>query len=153
MTLSTSSIYPVIYSIRNKVSKLRTSLRVTREKKGRIPLGDLLKRVSETLKVDRGDLCSGDRRSLVSKARSVISYVAVSELGYSGVDVAQFLAGTCPAGPIQPGHNMKDSTLPGSHALLWAESFNLSGAGVAKSIEKGKRIILGDEVLKGKLIS
>jgi hypothetical protein len=93
----------VIYSIRNKVNKLRTSLRV------------------ETLKVDRGDLCSGDRRSLVSKARSVISYVAVRELGYSGVDVAQFL--------------------------------NLSGAGVAKSIEKGKRIILGDEVLKGKLIS
>jgi hypothetical protein len=45
--------------------------------------------------------------------------VAVRELGYSGVDVAQFL--------------------------------NLSGAGVAKSIEKGKRIILGDEVLKGKL--
>ena len=57
----------------------------------------------------------------MSKARSVISYVAVRELGYSGVDVAQFL--------------------------------NLSGEGVAKSIEKGKRIILGDEVLKGKLIS
>ena len=62
-----------------------------RENKGRIPLGDLLKRVSETLKVDRGDLCSGDRRSLVSKARSVISYVAVRELGYSGVEVGQVL--------------------------------------------------------------
>ena len=34
-----------------------------------------------------------------------------------------------------------------------AQGLNLSGAGVAKSIEKGKRIILGDEVLKGKLIS
>jgi putative transposase len=62
-----------------------------REKKGRIPLGDLLKRVSQTLKVDRGDLCSGDRRSLVSKARSVISYVAVREMGYSGVDVGRLL--------------------------------------------------------------
>jgi len=81
----------------------------------------MVKRISELFKVDKGDLCSGNRKNLVSKARSVISYVAVRELGYSGVDVAQFL--------------------------------NLSGAGVAKSIEKGKRIILGDEVLEGKLIS
>jgi len=37
------------------------------------------------------DLCSGDRKSLVSKARSVISYVAVREIGYSGVEVGRVL--------------------------------------------------------------
>jgi len=91
--------------------------KVYRPKKKRIPLPDLVKRVSETLKVNQGDLCSGDRRSQVSKARSVISYVAVREMGYSGVEVGQVL--------------------------------NLSGAGVTKSVERGKKIICEDEGLKG----
>jgi len=81
----------------------------------------MVKRVCETLKVDPGDLCSGDRKSQVSKARSVISYMAVREMGYSGVEVGRIL--------------------------------NLSGAGVTKSVEKGKRIISADESLRRKLIS
>ena len=95
--------------------------KVYRPKKKRIPLPDLVKRVSETLKVDQGDLSSGDRKSQVSKARSVISYVAVREMGYSGVEVGRIL--------------------------------NLSGPGVTKSVEKGKRIISADESLRRKLIS
>lgn len=56
-----------------------------RKRKKRVPLEELVVSVSEILKVDKGDLCAGDRKSLVSKARSVISYVAVREMGYSGV--------------------------------------------------------------------
>jgi len=93
----------------------------TRKRKGRIPLGELVQRISEILEVDKKDLLSGDRRSQMSRARSVISYVAVREMGYSGVDVGRIL--------------------------------NLSGAGVAKCVEKGKRIISADESLTGKLIS
>ena len=63
----------------------------------------------------------GDRKSQVSKARSVISYVAVRKMGYSGVEVGRIL--------------------------------NLSGPGVTKSVEKGKRIISADESLRRKLIS
>jgi hypothetical protein len=55
------------------------------------------------------------------RARSVISYVAVREMGYSGVDVGRLL--------------------------------NLSGSGVTKSVEKGKRIISADESRRRKLIS
>ena len=94
---------------------------VYRPKRKRIPLAELVKRVSETLKVDQGDLCSGDRKNQVSKARSVVSYIAVREMGYSGVEVGQVL--------------------------------NLSGPGVTKSVEKGKRIISADESLRRKLIS
>ena len=94
--------------------------KVYRPEKKRIPLPDLVKRVSETLKVDRGDLCSGDRRSLVSKARSVISYMAVREMGYSGVEVGRIL--------------------------------NLSGPGMTRGIEKGKKIICNHEDLRNKLI-
>jgi len=63
--------------------------RVYRPEKKRIPLPELVKRVSETLKVDQGDLCSGDRRSQVSKARSVISYMAVRKMGYSGLGLGR----------------------------------------------------------------
>ena len=57
----------------------------------------------------------------MSKARSVVSYIAVREMGYSGVEVGQVL--------------------------------NLSGAGVTKWVERGKKIICEDEGLKGKLTS
>jgi len=62
------------------------------EKKKRLPLVELIKRASETLKVDQGDVRSGNRKSQVSKARSVISYVAVREMGYSGVEVGRVLS-------------------------------------------------------------
>ena len=57
----------------------------------RVPLEEMVKRISEIFKVDKGDLCSGNLKNLVSKARSVISYVAVREMGYSGVEVGQLL--------------------------------------------------------------
>jgi len=104
---------------------LRDANEIDRRKKERIPLPEMVKRVSVSLKVDQGDVCSGDRKSQVSKARSVgrsvISYVAVREMGYSGVEVGQVL--------------------------------NLSGAGVTKCIERGKTIISSNEALTEKLIS
>jgi len=50
---------------------LRDANEIDRRKKERIPLPELVKRVSVSLKVDQGDVCSGDRKSQVSKARSV----------------------------------------------------------------------------------
>jgi hypothetical protein len=55
--------------------------KVYRPKKKRIPLPELVKRVSETLKVDQGDLCSGDRKSQVSKARPASRASPPAELG------------------------------------------------------------------------
>ncbi len=56
----------------------------------------------------------------MSKARSVVSYIAVREMGYSGVEVGRIL--------------------------------NLSGPGVTRGIEKGKKIICNHEDLRNKLI-
>ena len=41
-----------------------------------------------------GELRSGSRRRDVAKARGLISWIAVRELGYSGADVARFLGVT-----------------------------------------------------------
>ncbi len=47
--------------------------------------------MSENLQVDERDLLSGDRRSQVSMARALVSYLAVREMGYSGVEVSRTL--------------------------------------------------------------
>jgi hypothetical protein len=64
---------------------LRGANEIEERRRRRIPLAELVQRVSENLQVDERDLLSGDR-SQVSKARSVVSYIAVREMGYSGVD-------------------------------------------------------------------
>jgi hypothetical protein len=99
---------------------LRGANEIEGRMKRRIPLTELVQRVSENLQVDGRDLLSGDRRSQVSKARSVVSYIAVREMGYSGVDVGRML--------------------------------NLSGPGVTKCIEKGKKIMCNHEDLRNRLI-
>jgi chromosomal replication initiation ATPase DnaA len=58
-------------------------------RKRRIPLAELVQRVSENLQVDERDLLSGDRRSQVSMARALVSYLAVREMGCSGVEVIE----------------------------------------------------------------
>jgi hypothetical protein len=70
---------------------LKDANEIDRRKQERIHLPELLKRVSASLKVDQRDVCSGGRKSQVIKARSVISYMAVREMGYSGVDVGRLL--------------------------------------------------------------
>jgi hypothetical protein len=70
---------------------LRDANEIEGRRKRRIPLAELVQRVSENLQVDERDLLSGDRRSQVSKAWSIVSYLAVREMGYSGVDVGRIL--------------------------------------------------------------
>ncbi len=41
-----------------------------------------------------GELCSGSRRREIVKARKIVSWIAVSELGYSGAEVARYLGVT-----------------------------------------------------------
>jgi hypothetical protein len=48
---------------------LRDANEIEGRRKRRIPLAELVQRVSENLQVDERDLLSGDRRSQVSKAR------------------------------------------------------------------------------------
>lgn len=57
---------------------LRDANEIDPSKKERIPLQELFKRVSEILKVDQGDVCSGDRKSQVSKARPLRLSVATT---------------------------------------------------------------------------
>ncbi len=52
------------------------------------------KKVSDKYDVTIGELRSGGRRKAVVKARRVMSWISVRELGYSGADVARYLGVT-----------------------------------------------------------
>ena len=60
----------------------------------RINIQTLAERVSEKYNVSIGELRSGGRRKAVVKARRVISWIGVRELGYSGADIARYLGVT-----------------------------------------------------------
>jgi chromosomal replication initiation ATPase DnaA len=57
----------------------------------RVSLKDLIRKVSRTMQVEVSDLLSGSRRDKVSMARALVSYLAVREMGYSGVEVSRTL--------------------------------------------------------------
>jgi chromosomal replication initiation ATPase DnaA len=52
----------------------------------------LAQQVCKKYNISLGELRSGSRRRDVAKARNSISWIAVRELGYSGADMAQYLA-------------------------------------------------------------
>jgi len=61
----------------------------------RINIQTLGNRVSEKYCISIGELRSGSRRNAVVKGRKVLlSWIAVTELGYSGAAVARFLGVT-----------------------------------------------------------
>jgi putative transposase len=60
----------------------------------RIDINGLAARVCRQYKISLGELCSGSRRQSVVQARSVLSWIAVRELGYSGAEVARYLGVT-----------------------------------------------------------
>ena len=59
-----------------------------------IDLEELAKRVCKKNKISLGELCSGSRRGEIVKARKIVSWIAVCELGYSGAEVARYLGVT-----------------------------------------------------------
>jgi len=60
----------------------------------RIDIDTLAAGVSRQYKISLGELCSGSRRQSVVQARTVLSWIAVRELGYSGAEVARYLGVT-----------------------------------------------------------
>lgn len=60
----------------------------------RIDANGLAARVCRQYKISLGELCSGSRRQSVVQARTVLSWIAVRELGYSGAEVARYLGVT-----------------------------------------------------------
>ena len=56
-----------------------------------IKLEELCNRVCKKEDVSLGELISGSRRHKLIKARRIVSWIAVHELGYSGAEVARYL--------------------------------------------------------------
>jgi len=54
----------------------------------------LAQQVCRKYNISLGELRCGSRRRVVVEARGSISWIAVSELGYSGADVARYLGVT-----------------------------------------------------------
>lgn len=57
----------------------------------RIDINGLAQLVCEKYDISSGELCSGSRRYNVIKARAAMAWVAVTELGYSGAEVARYI--------------------------------------------------------------
>lgn len=60
----------------------------------RIDIEGLAAGVCRQYKISLGELCSGSRRQSVVQARTVLSWIAVRELGYSGAEVARYIGVT-----------------------------------------------------------
>jgi chromosomal replication initiation ATPase DnaA len=59
-----------------------------------VDIAALAQQVCSKYNISLGELRSGSRRRAVVEARGSISWIAVSELGYSGADVARYLGVT-----------------------------------------------------------
>ena len=70
---------------------IKKNLRVSGQ---RIDLEELCDRVCKKREVLLAELLSGSRRGELVKARRIVSWLAVNELGYSGAEVARHLGVT-----------------------------------------------------------
>jgi len=84
----TEFVQQIISSLDDRIKK---NLRLSGQ---RIDIQALAKKVSNKYGVSMGELRSGGRRKAVVKARRVMSWISVRELGYSGADVARYLGVT-----------------------------------------------------------
>ena len=71
--------------------RIKKNLRLSGQRISIETLGD---RVSEKFSISIGELKSGGLRKSVVDARRILSWIAVTELGYSGAEVARFLGVT-----------------------------------------------------------
>ncbi len=81
-----------------------------------ISIADLIYRVCSKFDIEAGDLISKNRKRQLSQARAVICYLAINELGYTGVQIGKEL--------------------------------KMSGRGVSRCVERGKKLIDNTEILK-----
>ncbi len=70
---------------------IKRNLRISGQQ---IDLEELSKRLCEKNKISLAELCSGSRRHEIVRARRIVSWVSVRELGYSGAEVARYLGVT-----------------------------------------------------------
>jgi putative transposase len=70
---------------------IKKNLRLSGQRKD---IAALAEQVCKRYDVSAGELQSGGRRHAVVKAREVVSWVAVRELGYAGAEVARYLGVT-----------------------------------------------------------
>ena len=76
----------------NFVQKVLESIGVAeRPRIRKLPLKDLVNRVSQRMRVEVSDLVSGSRRDNVSMVRALIAYLAVREMRYRGSEVGRIL--------------------------------------------------------------
>lgn len=71
--------------------RIKKKLRLSEQ---RIGIKELGNRISEEFSIPISELKSGSRRDVIVNARQVLSWIAVTELGDSGADVARFLGVT-----------------------------------------------------------
>ena len=57
-----------------------------------MPLAELIKKVASHLDIKTESILSSSRRREISKARAMVSFLAVNDMGYSATDVARFLS-------------------------------------------------------------
>ena len=62
-----------------------------RKNKNRIKLSELISRVCQELKLVEDEIYSCSRKRIVSRARCIISFLAVREMGYKTTEVARGL--------------------------------------------------------------
>jgi len=63
-----------------------------KRRKERMPLAELIKKVASHLDIKTEYILSSSRRREISKARAMVSFLAVNDIGYSATDVARFLS-------------------------------------------------------------
>jgi len=61
-------------------------------RKHKIPLAELIRSVASQLDLKMESILSSNRRREVSKARAIVSFLAVNDIGYSATDVARVLS-------------------------------------------------------------
>lgn len=70
---------------------LREANTLVVKRKVRVPLSELIGKVTGLLGMERGDLLAGRRKKEISSARALVSYLAVKEMGYRFSEIGQAL--------------------------------------------------------------
>lgn len=73
------------------VESLKRVKEVAERMDNRIPITQSIKRVAELASVDPQTVCQRGRKTLVAAVKSIICYLAVRRIGYSGETVAKAL--------------------------------------------------------------
>ena len=61
-------------------------------KEEKTPLAQLIRKVASHLDLKEESIFSASRRREISEARSIISYLAINDMGYSASEVGRFLS-------------------------------------------------------------